>query len=32
MEFYVNDEKIDATIEDEKTVGDVLKSLSLIHI
>ena len=29
MEFYVNDEKIDATIEDEKTVGDVLKSFEM---
>lgn len=29
MEFYVNDEKIDVTIEDEKTVGDVLKSFEM---
>ena len=29
MEFYVNDEKIDATLEDEKTVGDVLKSFEM---
>ena len=26
MEFYINDEKIDITLDDEKTVGDVLKS------
>lgn len=26
MEFYVNDEKIDIQLEDEKTIGDVLKS------
>lgn len=26
MEFYVNDEKLDIQLEDEKTVGDVLKS------
>lgn len=26
MEFYVNGEKIDITLENEKTVGDVLKS------
>lgn len=26
MEFYVNNEKIDIVLEDEKTVGDVLKS------
>jgi len=29
MEFYLNDEKIDVTLEDEKTVGDVLKSFEL---
>lgn len=29
MEFYVNNEKIDATLEDEKTVGDVLKSFEI---
>lgn len=26
MEFYINDEKIDITLDEEKTVGDVLKS------
>lgn len=26
MEFYVNDEKIDVTLENEQTIGDVLKS------
>lgn len=26
MEFYVNNEKLDIVLEDEKTVGDVLKS------
>lgn len=26
MEFYVNNEKLDVTLENEKTVGDVLKS------
>ena len=26
MEFYVNNEKLDITLENEKTVGDVLKS------
>ena len=30
MEFYVNGEKIDVTIEDEKTVGDVLKSFEIM--
>ena len=30
MEFYVNDEKIDATLEDEKTVGDVLKETNVL--
>lgn len=30
MEFYINDEKIDATLEGEKTVGDVLKSFEMI--
>lgn len=30
MEFYINDEKIDVTLENEKTVGDVLKSIELI--
>lgn len=25
MELYINDEKVDVTLEDEKTVGDVLK-------
>lgn len=29
MEFYINDEKIDITIEDEKTVGDVLRSFEI---
>lgn len=29
MDFYINDEKIDITIEDEKTVGDVLKSFEI---
>ena len=29
MEFYLNDEKIDVTLEDEKTVGDVLKSFEI---
>ncbi|MCR5401918.1 MAG: hypothetical protein K6E78_10050 [Treponema sp.] len=29
MEFYINDEKIDVSLEDERTVGDVLKSLEL---
>ena len=26
MEFYVNEEKIDITLENEKTIGDVLRS------
>ncbi len=26
MEFYVNEQKIDITLEDEKTIGDVLRS------
>ncbi len=29
MEFYLNDEKIDVTLEGEKTVGDVLKSFEI---
>lgn len=29
MEFYVNNEKIDVQLENEKTVGDVLKSFEL---
>jgi len=29
MEFYLNDEKIDVTIENEKTVGDVFKSFEI---
>lgn len=29
MEFYMNDEKIDVTLENEKTVGDVLKSFEI---
>lgn len=30
MEFYLNEEKIDVTIESEKTVGDVFKSFELL--
>lgn len=30
MEFYVNGEKIDVSLEDEKTVGDVLKSFEIM--
>ena len=29
MDFYINDEKIDITLEEEKTVGDVLKSFEI---
>lgn len=29
MEFYLNNEKIDVTLEGEKTVGDVLKSFEI---
>ena len=29
MELYINDEKIDASLEGEKTIGDVLKSFEL---
>ncbi len=29
MEFYINDEKIDVSLEGEKTIGDVLKSLEM---
>lgn len=29
MEFYLNDEKIDVTLEGEKTIGDVLKSFEI---
>ena len=29
MEFYLNDEKIDVTLEGERTVGDVLKSFEI---
>lgn len=29
MDFYINDEKVDITIEEEKTVGDVLKSFEI---
>ncbi|MCR5494041.1 MAG: hypothetical protein K6F15_00200 [Treponema sp.] len=29
MEFYINDEKIDITLENEKTIGDVLKGLEM---
>lgn len=29
MDFYINDEKVDITIEDEKTVGDVLRSFEI---
>lgn len=30
MEFYINDEKIDVSLENEKTVGDVFKSFEII--
>lgn len=29
MEFYINDEKIDVSLEGEKTIGDVLKSFEM---
>ena len=29
MDFYVNGEKIDVKLEDEKTIGDVLKSFEV---
>ncbi len=29
MDFYINDEKIDITLDEEKNVGDVLKSFEL---
>ena len=29
MDFYVNGDKIDVQLEDEKTVGDVLKSFEI---
>ncbi len=30
MEFYINDEKIDISLDKEKTVGDVLKSFEIM--
>lgn len=29
MEFYINDEKVDITLDEEKTIGDVLRSFEM---